>query len=581
MARKEHVYPKPTNLPDIEKIRKSKVVTLNPSPYVKETTKLRPYQTVGTLNFLLLKYFILGDDPGLGKTIQALVAYAIAKQYNPNLQLIVFTIKSAKGQWAGEVDKFLQGISCHVLSSAYKPLSGGKKLLGLAARKSQYEEHKGTDILITGYYPLKTEPRLLRSSRGEDLMVVFDECQMLKNNKSKTHVGAECLIEDAKHIYGLTATPIKNRLTEFYYIYKIIMPKLMPKITHFKEQFCVEVLKDIPMKGGNRKVKEVVDYKNLDKFSEVIAPYFFRRSADEVGGELPEIISKKVLFDMSPSQKELYKQTVAGLVSQKRIKQKYFEFKEKVEQLEVEGGEVPTKMLSTFTKLEEKYQEILKGTFLKNNKNAALAFCQLAANGPQWLGPEEQGTSAKEDALEELLEGDFSGQKVIVYSRYQSGVHRLEAICNRLGIKSTRVTGAEKDKERTEAMRVFQDKESGVDVIFITDAGSAAINLQVSGILVLFDSPWTWGDIVQVIGRARRLNSEHANVLVYHMVAKNTIDERVLEVLRGKKSLVNKAVGKQANGILDFGEQEDKKPQIVKEDLRSEVDILFEEVFRE
>jgi SNF2 family DNA or RNA helicase len=579
MAVKKHVYPKPTNLQDIEKIRKSKEVTLKPSPFVKETTVLRPYQTVGALNFLLLKYFILGDDPGLGKTVQALVAYAIAKQYNPKLQMIVFTIKSAKNQWASEVEKFLQGVTCHVLTMSYKPKSGGKTLTGLEARKAQYEDHKDTDIIVSGYYPLKTEPRLLRSSRGEDLQVVFDECQMLKNQKSKTHVGAELFIENATNIYGLTATPIKNRLTEFYYIYRIVMPKLMPKITHFKEQFCIEVLKDLTIRGGTRKVKEVVGYKNLEEFSAVISPYFFRRSADEVGGELPSIISKRVIFEMSPAQKTLYRQTVAGLVYQKRVKQKYFEAKEAVEQLELEGKEAPQKLLSTYGSLDEKYQEILKGTFLKNNKNASLAFCQLVANGPQWLGADEAGSSAKEDTFEEMMEGDLSGQKVIVYSRFKSGIPRLEAICKRLGVRCTRVTGSENDKERTEAMRVFQDKESGVDIIFITDAGSAAINLQVSGILVLYDTPWTWGDLVQVIGRARRLNSEHATVRVYHMISKDTIDERVLVVLEGKKALINKAVGKQAQGILEFGDKDSNKPQIVKEDLRSEVDILFEEVF--
>jgi SNF2 family DNA or RNA helicase len=577
--KKAHVYPVPSNYDQLKKVRASSSVELKPNPFVKSSVKLRPYQTVGALNMLLLKYFILGDDPGLGKTLQTLVAFAIAKSFNPNLQMIVFTMKSAKKQWAREVTKFTDGISCHVLSNSYRSKVQKKTLTGFASRQAQYEEQIGTDIFVCGYYPLMTEPYKLREARGENLMVVFDECQMLKNPKSKTHVGAEAFIERVSMIYGLTATPIKNRLVEFYYIFRIVMPKLMPKITHFKDEFCIQELKFVPQKGGEpRMMKEVTGYKNLDHFREVIAPYFFRRSADDVGAELPSIISRRIEFNMTPSQQKLYSEALAGVVYERKVRQRYLELKEKVEGIEASGQEVPTKVQEMFDSLNEKYQDILAGDFLKKNKNSALAFCQLIANGPKWLGPDEEGDSGKEEAFDDLFEGELSGQKVIVYTRFKSGIHRLEAILAKKGIKSVRVSGDENDKQREKAMEVFQDPDSDVDVIFITDAGSAAINLQISGILMLYDSPWTWGDLVQIIGRARRIGSVHEFVRVYHMVALNTIDQRVLSVLFGKKDLVNQAVGQQAKGILEFEGEEALTP-LGKGDPRSEVEILFEEVF--
>jgi SNF2 family DNA or RNA helicase len=319
---------------------------------------------------------------------------------------------------------------------------------------------------------------------------------------------------------------------------------------------------------------EVIGYKNLDHFREVIAPYFFRRSADDVGSELPSIISRKIEFKMSPAQDHLYSEALAGVVYERKVRQRYLEITEKVNA----GAILPPKQQELYEALEVKYQEILAGDFLKKNKNSALAFCQLIANGPQWLGPDEEGSSGKEDALEDLLEGELSGQKVIIYTRYKSGIPRLIALATKLGIKTVKVTGDENDKQRDSAMEIFQNPDSGVDIIFITDAGSAAINLQISGILILFDSPWTWGDLVQIIGRARRLGSLHEFVRVYHMIALKTIDERVISVLFGKKDLVNQTVGKQAKGILEF-EGEDAITPAGVGDTRSEVEILFEEVF--
>jgi hypothetical protein len=190
--KKPHVYPVPSNYEQLKTVRASKSVELKKNSYVKDTTKLRPYQSVGALNMLLLKYFILGDDPGLGKTLQTLVAFAIAKSFNPNLQMIVFTMKSAKRQWAKEVTKFLQGISCHVLSNSFKSKVHKKTLTGKAARDAQYAEMSGVDIFVCGYYPLMIEPRGLRSSRGSDMMVIFDElivprwCTALQLHQSRT-----------------------------------------------------------------------------------------------------------------------------------------------------------------------------------------------------------------------------------------------------------------------------------------------------------------------------------------------------------------------------------------------------------
>lgn len=577
---KPHKYVVPSNYDQIKKVRDSGKLSVKSCPYLKESTQLRDYQTVGCLNMAIINHMILADDPGLGKTLETLTAYGIAKNANKKLKLVVFTTKSSKSQWGGEIDRFMVGISYHVLQNNYKPKGSKKKLTGREARLSQYEEMvPEVDVFITGYYPLQIEPHQLAQAFGEDTMIVFDEVQALKNHKSKAHLGAEIIVKSATRVYGLTATPIKNRLLEFYYIFRIIVPDLFPGVTKWRDEFTIQEMKFIPQKGGKpKRVKEIKDYKNLDLFKSIIDPYFLKRSAEDVAKDLPGIISKKIEVQMSPAQARLYADAIAGIVYEGRVRQTYHQMMSKVEEAEESGTDLSEKFMGRYERICEKYEEILAGDFLKKNKNSALGFCQLISNGPQWLDPNEEGSSSKEEAFSDLMDGELYGSKVIVFTRFKSGIYRLRAITDKLGLKSVRVTGDENDKQRTEAMRVFQDKESDVEVIFITEAGSAAINLQTSGVLVFYDTPWSWGDLVQIIGRARRLGSDHANVLVYHMSSIGTIDDRVLDVLVMKKKLNEKILGVQASGALAFnGVVADVPDDFI--DERGEVNILFDEIF--
>ena len=572
MAKIPHSYKVPSNYDQVKKLRSNKSIAINKCCHVLDSTKLRDYQTIGTLNLAVMLRMILGDDPGLGKTLQVLVAYAIQKQSDPSARLLVVTTKSAMAQWGKEVKKFLTGISYHVLSNSYKSRTGSKKEIGSKARDLQYKELTDVDVLITGYYPVSEEYNRLVENRGANFTVVFDECQAFKNDDTKAFVGAEYIATAATRVYGLTATPIKNRLIEFYNIFKVIVPGLFPRITAFKDQFTVQEYKMVPQRGGRpRMVKQVVDYKNLPEFKNIIDPYFLKRLADDVAADLPSIVSRKIEVEMTAAQKKAYAEAIAGIIYEKKVRQRYFEIQEKYN-----ATDKPDEKLSKdYALISDKYDEVLSGDFLSKNKAAALTYCQLVCNGPAWVG--EEGPSAKEDAFEDLMEGELYGSKVIVFTRFKSGIERLQEILNKMDVKSVRVTGSENDKARETAMETFQDPESDIKVIFITQAGSAAINLQTSGILLFYDTPWSFGDLVQTIGRARRIGSLHKNVIVYHLVCANSIDGHVLDVLKVKKLLSDQVVGAQARGALEF-DGEENIPEF-KLDERGEVDLLFDEVF--
>jgi SNF2 family DNA or RNA helicase len=166
----------------------------------------------------------------------------------------------------------------------------------------------------------------------------------------------------------------------------------------------------------------------------------------------------------------------------------------------------------------------------------------------------------------DLVTEEFDGEKVIVYTRFASLVPRLQEILKTMGVKSVAITGQVKDTTRNparlKAQEAFQDASSDVNVIFITDAGSEAINLQAASALIFYDAPWSWGNYVQILGRPIRIGSPHQHVIAVHLIAerprdnpkdRKSIDHYTLSLLQKKKDLVDKVLGESAVGALDFG----------------------------
>ena len=87
----------------------------------------------------------------------------------------------------------------------------------------------------------------------------------------------------------------------------------------------------------------------------------------------------------------------------------------------------------------------------------------------------------------------------------------------------------------------------------ITTAAAEAINLQAAKALVFYDTPWSAGDYLQILGRMIRIGSTHDRCYAIHLVCEKTIDERVVKVLSKKMGLVESVLGKRIKGEGDTG----------------------------
>jgi len=479
---------------------------------------LRQYQIQGILHLLAMPRFVLGDDTGLGKTLQTISALSYVWDKRPEIPAIICTTKSAVGQWESEFERFTHGVK------VFKCLGTKKQ------RRKIYDaffEAEGPKAIILGYRTACVDFDILQPMAGH--VMIFDEATAFKNDTSQVHQVCKHLAGSAERVWSLSATIIKNRLMEAWAIYKVTVPHLFTTKTAFMRDYCIT--RDQPLPGGRRRIKVVVGHRKHDiqAFRELIDPYFIGRPKHEVAKELPPLTSKTIACELTKEQKVKYREALNGL-------------------LEVNDDETG----------ETKEREVTKLT--------AVTVCQQIVNHPSLVNVD--GESGKLDSLVDLLTNELDGEKVIVFSRFRQMVDILEETLKKAKIKTSRITGAEGGDQRLASQKAFQDEKSDVRVCLITMAAAEGVNLQLAKAVVFYDTPWSAGDYLQIIGRMIRIGSIHERVFSYHLCAPKTIDDRVMKSLKAKMNLIESVLGKR---LKAEGEEED-----VIEVGRSEIADLFD-----
>jgi len=570
----------------LKEVRASTTVSLKPTPLLRnrivgldgeeQDFALRYYQVQGVFHMLALNRMVLGDDTGLGKTLESIAALCYLWAKEPNNRVIVVAPKSAIRQWASEIQRFSTGLKVFLANDGVA-LKGESPVDG---RRRVYEAWLKTPaserpVLILnyallvrdwhhgGFQPpkkggkLSKEPvrpglldGIMQRVGPQDLVVIFDEATAFKTQRTKTWEVAQFLSAMSRRVYGLTATLLKNHLMEGYCIYKVVKPDLFGTKTKFLEDYCVVQHQIV----GRKRIPIVVNYRNLDDFREVIDPFFLGRKKHMVAKELPTLTTREVSFELSPAEDAKYAEALSGV-------------------LELGDGEVrefeETRALTSLIYCQQVVNSL---AMLRFKEGSEVSSFSVDLETLERKTHKIEALSTKEQALVDLLTGELDGEKVIVYTRFESIVGRLREILSREGILSVRITGKENDKARAEAQAAFQDLKGETKVIFITAAGSEAINLQAAMAMVFFDAPWSYGELLQLLGRMIRIGSPNERVLAFHLLAerpgvrkdRKTIDHHVLTLLRRKKGLIDKVLGEAALGALKFEKAPTKLQDLVK-----------------
>jgi len=485
---------------------------LRPTRHLKDTftdfagreqpLRVRYYQVQGILHLVVMRRFLLGDDTGLGKTLESIAALCYIWENDPDRKVIIMTTKSSVQQWASEFGKFTRGVKVIV--------NKGTPAKREIARE-QFMAATGPTVMVSGYRSMVQDFRHIQE--WQDFILITDEATAYKNPKTQVHQVCRHLSAVANRVWALTATLIKNNLMEGYGIYQVVVPGLFQmSYNKFMLYYCLTRMQPIPR--SNRQIPVIVGYlpEKIQEFKEVIDPYFLGRPKHKVATELPVVVMRNIPVTLTPFQEEKYQEALDGIL------------------------------------------ELGDGELRETTKLTSIIYCQQIINHPELIEVDEAESPKLEMLVDLLKDGDFSDENVIVFSRFKKMINLIMPRLKAEKIKAVRVTGDENEAQRADAMAKFQNPEKPERVICLTSAGAESINLQAAKAIICYDTPWSAGDFLQLIGRMVRIGSIHDRCYVVHLVGKSkkqTIDHHVLDVLGKKMKLVEAVLGKRLKGESD------------------------------
>jgi SNF2 family DNA or RNA helicase len=242
-----------------------------------------PHQIDGIRLLARRRSFLLADDMGLGKSLQAITVFVIDVVRGWGDKMLVVAPVTLKGNWADELTKFTR-IQFMVLEGAPKK------------RQEQLEEFDalvGPKVLIVNYEQVK--PHLAQLNKMRFDVVSFDEAHYLKNPKAQRTKA--CLDLRARRFFCLTGTPMLNHVNELWPLLHIIDPEAYPNYWTFLKRYAV---------FGGYKDKQIVGVKNEKELTERLQGVMLRRLKKDVL-DLPDVLYTERRIDLSPEQQKLYR----------------------------------------------------------------------------------------------------------------------------------------------------------------------------------------------------------------------------------------------------------------------------------
>ncbi|MDR3305946.1 MAG: DEAD/DEAH box helicase [Clostridiales Family XIII bacterium] len=450
---------------------------------------LRNYQKTGYRWLRTLEMMSLGgilaDDMGLGKTIQVL-ALLQAKKDESDQALPTIVVCPSSLVLNWESESGKFTPNLRVLA-----MTGGA-----AERREAIKQVSSYDLLITSYDQLKRDIALYENTAFD--FAVLDEAQFIKNHNTQNAKSVKKLKANTR--LALTGTPVENSLAELWSIFDFMMPGYLYSYHHFRKKFETQIVK-------------YREEKATERLRALVRPFILRRLKKDVLKELPEKTESVLLSPMGEEQRKIYLATLA------QVK------KELAEKLE-EAGEAQGRIVVL----------------------AALTRLRQICCDPALLYEDYRGGSVKSDACMELLESMIdSGHRALLFSQFTSMMSLLEKRFAEKGIRYYRLDGSTPKTERQFLVNEFNSDDTSVFLISLR-AGGTGLNLTGADVVIHYDPWWNISVQNQATDRAHRIGQVN-KVQVYKLIAKDTIEERILKLQDQKASLAESIIQKGGNAF--------------------------------
>jgi len=479
---------------------------------------LFPHQRAGVKFLATAKRALLADEPGLGKTAQAIRAIKVLQEQGEVVfPALVVCPNTLKKNWQREFAKWWPEGKINV-----------QVIKGTATqRRKQFEEN--ADVYVINWESLRSHSRLApfgsvalarcKSCGGHDdrvtearcdvhirelnnidfKVVVADEMHRSKDPKSKQTRALWAATGDAQIRFALTGTPMANNVLDLWSILHWLSPEEWPSKTRWIDRMVDTMLNAF----GGMMVLGVKPTMEAE-FHATINPRMRRMLKARVLPWLPEMMFERRDVEMSAKQGKAYKDMRENMIA------------------ELESGDVlvASSVLTQTTRLTQ----------------LASAFAEMVVDEVTGeIRPILSEPSCKVDAvMDDIKEGDFGDDSVAVCAVSRQLIELLSARLTKEGIAHGLITGAQSEDERQKSIDDFQAGKTKW-ILFTAAAGGVGVTLTTARRLVMLQRPWSLVDHKQALDRIHRIGSEiHDSVIIMDYVTEGTIEERVLQVLETK-----------------------------------------------
>jgi superfamily II DNA or RNA helicase len=459
----------------------SGVVAVDAPPLFTGT--LRPYQREGLGWMEFLRDFgfggCLADDMGLGKTVQVLAL--LESRRNGDAPAANGKIPSLVVAPRSLVFNWREE------ATKFAPNLKVLDHTGIGRAKSA-EAFKDYDLVLTTYGTLRNDAVFLKDVQWD--YVVIDEAQAIKNASSEAAKATRLL--QGRHRLALSGTPVQNHLGELWSLFEFLNPGMLGTSRVFQSAT-----------GGAK----IVEESTRQLLSRALRPFILRRTKQQVAKDLPDRVEQTIHCELDAEQRKLYDE----------LKEHY--------------------RVSLLSRIATEGIKKAKIQILE-----ALLRLRQAACHPGLIDKNKtsMGSAKLDSLLANLSEVMEEGHKVLVFSQFTSF---LSIVRNRLDKDKVQYQYLDgKTRDRQSVVDKFQNDPACKLFLISLKAGGLGLNLTAAEYVYLLDPWWNPAVEAQAIDRAHRIGQTR-QVFAYRLIAKDTVEEKVLQLQQTKRDLADAIIG--------------------------------------
>ena len=494
--------------------------------------------------------FILADEVGLGKTIEAGLVIRELKKRGLIQRILIVCPTGLVTQWHMEMqEKF--GEQYHVILpeefDTIRRITRQQDIYGqfdqvispMDAIKPLDHRAGWSDEKVADYNRERSEAIV---NSGWDLIVI-DEAHRTAGSGADVarHRLGRMLSEASPYLLLLTATPHSGKTEPFLRLVRMIDADAFPnERAVVKEQVAPYLIRSEKREALDNEGNKL--FKN--RTTRVLELHW--EAQHSLQRELYEAVTKyvsKAYRQEMQSAKRNMMQVLLLIMFQRLISSSTRAVRVSLEKRvgllqESPAGQLRLRPITIENEDEETLESVI--TAVSSNQQSETKELQnLIALAKQ---AEYQYPDVKLDKLREVLEDLFAEdpqRKVIIFTEFTATQDYLREALQAQGFKTSQLNGSLNMEERNEVLAEFRDS---TDILISTDAGGEGLNLQFADCVINYDLPWNPMKIEQRIGRVDRIGQTR-DVQVFNFVLADTVENRVREVLEDKLSVILKEIG--------------------------------------